>query len=227
VVVKSEDNVFHERIRYTDPEFLDLFTFPLKWGAAKSLADLNSIILSEKMAVKYFGEKNPVGRRMLVKFDQGRSKEFKITGVAEDFPQARTIGFDFLVNFQNLRASEPGYDFHDWKAFVHATLVEVDNPVHLKSIKQGMEKYRKLQNEAVQKDWAISSFTLEPLATLHERSEVIRDDISRSSGDNYETVIYLFVISVSLLALACFNYINIAIVSAAKRLREIGVRKCM
>ena len=62
VVVKYEDNVFHERVRYTDPEFLEMFTFPLKWGTAASLKDINSIILSEEMSIKYFGDQNPVGR---------------------------------------------------------------------------------------------------------------------------------------------------------------------
>ncbi len=233
VVVKYEDNVFNERVRFTDPEFLEMFTFPLKWGVAGSLADVNSIILSEKMSIKYFGEENPIGQSILVRFDkdprytsgQAISKAFKITGVAADFPSSRTIDFAFLINFENFRTSDPAYDFQDWSAFVNATLIQVDNPSDLKSIERGMEKYRRLQNEAVKEDWAISSFAFEPLATLHERSENIRDGISWSSKDNYTSVLFLAGITVFMLALACFNYINIAIASAAKRLKEIGVRK--
>lgn len=225
VVVKHEDNVFNERVRYTDPEFLDLFTFPLKWGIPKSLVDVNSIILSEDISIKYFGEENPVGQSILVKFDKERSKAFKVSGVARAFPKACTIAFDFLVNFENLKTADSGYDFHDWKAFVNATLIQVDHPADLKSIERRMEKYRITQNEAVKKDWAISSFAFEPLATLHERSGDIRDDISRSSKDNYRSVIFMSILGLFILALACFNYINIAIVSAAKRLKEIGVRK--
>jgi putative ABC transport system permease protein len=225
VVIKYGEHVFHERVRYVDPEFLEMFSFPLKWGTPTSLADVNSIILSEAVSIKYFGDENPIGRDILIKFDQDRSKAFKVTGVAKDFPKARTISFNFLINFQNLKTSEPTYDFNDWKAFVNATMIQVQNPSHLESIQKGMIKYKNLQNEVVQKDWAISSFSFEPLATLHERSEDIRDDISRSSKDNYTSVIYMAVISAFLLALACFNYINIAIVSATKRLKEIGVRK--
>ena len=225
VVMKYKDNVFHERVRYTDAGFLEMFTFPLKWGTSQSLGDVNSIILSEEMSIKYFGEENPVGQDIVMIVGQGSSKAFKITGVAKEFPKSRTISFNFLINFENLRTTEPGYDFHNWNAFVSATLVQVDNSSDLKSIEQGMEKYRKLQNEAVPEDWALSSFAFEPLATLHERSENIRDDISRSSGSNYTSVIYLVVIGMFILALACFNYINIAIASAAKRLKEIGVRK--
>ena len=108
VVVKYEDNVFHERVRYADPTFLEMFTFPLKWGTSSSLADVNSIILSEKMSTKYFGDQNPVGLDILVKFNKDSGKAFKITGVAKEFPKARTIDFSFLINIENLRTSEPG-----------------------------------------------------------------------------------------------------------------------
>ena len=225
VVMKHGDNVFHERVRFTDPEFLDMFTFPLKWGAPKSLADVNSIILSEDMSIKYFGDENPVGRDIQMIVGKDRSKVFKVTGVAKEFPKALTIRFNFLVNFENLRATTPDYDLHDWTAFVNATFVQVDNPAQLASIEQGMTKYKKFQNDAVTEDWALSSFAFEPLATLHERSEDIRDDISRSSASNYKSVLYLCIVAMFVLVLACFNYINIAIATAAKRLKEIGLRK--
>ncbi|MEO7990283.1 MAG: ABC transporter permease [Chryseolinea sp.] len=225
VVMKHEDNVFHERVRYTDPEFLEMLTFPLKWGTIGSLKDVNSIILSEEMSIKYFGKENPIGKDILMIVGKDQSKSFKVAGVAKEFPTSCTIRFSFLINFENLRTAEPGYNFRDWNAFVNATLIQVDDPSNMKSIEHGMEKYKKLQNEAVQKDWAVSSFVFEPLATLHQRSENIRDDISRSSSGDYKTVIYLCFIVAFMLILACFNYINIAIVSAAKRLKEIGVRK--
>jgi putative ABC transport system permease protein len=225
VVVKSHDNVFHERIRFTDPEFLEMFTFPLKWGTANSLHDVNSMVISEDMSIKYFGDQNPIGQTLLVKFDKDRGKEFTISGVAKEFPKSRTISFNFLINFENLRTSEPGYDFQDWKEFANATLIQIDDPANLKSVENGMEKYRLMQNKAVDEDWTISSFSFVPLAILHRRSESIRDDISRSSKTNYISIVFIAVLAVFLLALACFNYINIAIATAAKRLKEIGVRK--
>lgn len=225
VILKFEDRVFHERVRFTDPEFLEMLTFPLKWGTIGSLKDVNSIILSEDMSIKYFGEENPIGQSILVKFDKDNGKEFKITGVAKEFPPSRTISFNFLVNFENLRTANPSYDFHDWNAFVNATLIQIDDPANLESIKKGMEKYRAIQNKAAEEDWAITSFGFEPLATLHIASEDIRDGISRSSKTNYTSIKFMVVIAFFLLILACFNYINIAIATAAKRLKEIGVRK--
>jgi putative ABC transport system permease protein len=225
VVVKHLDNVFHERVRYTDAQFLEMFTFPLKWGTSNSLADLNSIVLSEEISIKYFGGENPIGQSILLIFGKDRSKTFKITGVAEAFPTAHTIDFSFLINFANLPLSDPAYDLTDWSALVNATLIQVDNPADLKNIERRMDKYRTLQNNVAQEDWAISSFDFEPLATLHKRSGHLKDDISRDTDMDYISVIAMSIMGLFMLALACLNYINIAIVSAAKRLKEIGVRK--
>jgi putative ABC transport system permease protein len=225
VVVKHADNTFHQKVRFTDPEFLEMLTFPMKWGTAHSLSDLSQIILSEGMAEKYFGDANPVGLNVQVYFDKDNSKIFKVGGVAAKFPDARTISFDFLVNFGNLRTVYPGYNEQAWDNFVNATLVQVPIPAHLPQVHAAMSKYKDLQNAAVEGEWAIQSFRLEPIATLHKQSGEIRDDISRSSDGNYATIYYMIGISVLMLLLACSNYINIAIVTAAKRLKEIGVRK--
>lgn len=225
VIVKQMDNVFHESLRFVDPSFLEMFTFELKWGSQESLNDINSIILSEEMSLKYFGKGNSIGQTILVKFDSNHSKEFKVTGVARKFPESRSIDFNFLVHFDNLRTSEPTYDYDSWKDFVNATFIQVESPQDISVITKGMNKYKTVQNQIVDKDWAISSFAFEPLATLHQHAGAIRDDISSASDSNYKSIIFLTVISLLMLTLACVNYINIAIVSAAKRFKEIGVRK--
>jgi ABC-type antimicrobial peptide transport system permease subunit len=222
VVLKYEENVFHERIRYADAEFLEMFTFPLKWGTPSSLTDLSSIILSEDMAIKYFGESNPVGQDMLVIFNDKTKKVFTVAGVAAAFPKSHDIDFNFLINFGNMRANDPTFDLSDWGEFLSATLIQVDKPSDLKGIEQRMDTYKRLQNKA-QPDWAISSFAFEPLTTLHEKAGRIKDAIAHDY--NVEGRIGMPIIAIFMIVLACFNYINIAIVSAAKRLKEIGVRK--
>jgi len=222
VVVKYNDHVFHERVRLVDSEFLEMFTFPLKWGTASSLSDLNSIILSENMSIKYFGEENPLGRDIVMIFSDQSKKAFTVSGVAAPFPKSHAIDFNFLINYNNTREAEADYDPDDWSEFLHATFIQVENPSAMKSIEAGMEKYKSLQNE-VQPNWAISSFAFEPLSTLFENSSSIKNCISQDT--NVEGRIGMPIIAIFMLALACFNYINIAIVSAAKRLKEIGIRK--
>lgn len=221
-VVKNGDNVFPETVRYVDPVFLDMFTFPLKWGSKKSLHDINAIILSEEASIKYFGDENPVGQQLQVIFSDSVSKMFAVGGVAKAFPKPHAIEFSFLMHFENTRVANIQYNPNDWSQFLSATLIQVPDAAHLEGIKNGMAKYKILQNKA-EPDWAIDSFAFEPLATLHANSGFIRDDIS--FDDNREGRIGMPIIALFMLALACLNYINIAIVSATKRLKEIGVRK--
>lgn len=226
VVIKYKDNVFLEKVQFVDPDYLNMFTFPLKWGTQQSLSDVSSIILSEEMAVKYFGNQNPIGMDVQVIFSETYSKQFKVTGVAETFPLARAIEFSFLINFENQRlANATTYNEADWSTQVQATLIQVSNPADLSRIESKMEKYKLLKNQA-QDDWKIESFVFEPLATLYKRSDTIKNSISgKGYNSNFKAILFLSFIGVFMLLLACFNYINIAIVSAAKRFKEIGVRK--
>ncbi len=222
IVVKYKDVTFQETIRYVDPEFLEMLTFPLKWGTATALTEPRSIILSEEMSIKYFGLENPVGRDLTLIFGEGRSEEFTIAGVAQAFPKAHAIDFDFLINFENLTTNKTEFDARDWSTFVNATLIQVENPVDIVNLEKKMEKYVALNNES-QNDWIINKFVLESLAELHKRSGHIRDDISNDGVGVARIAIP--VIAAFMLVLSCFNYMNISIVSASRRLREIGVRK--
>jgi len=227
VVVKSQDKVFNEQVRYTDPAFLEMFSFPLKWGTPKALDGLDNIILSEALSIKYFGKENPLGRQLLVKFDKDRSKSYTVGGVAATFPEARTFDFDLLLNFENLRMADPGYHPTDWNTNLTATLIQVDHPADVDLIQRGMGNYIQAHNAVAPVDWAISSFAFEPLATLNRKADSIRGCISNGSEANYKSVVFLIVLGIFMLVLACFNYINIAIVTATKRLKEIGLRKSM
>ncbi len=224
VVIKNKDNVFHETVRFTDASFLDMLTFPLASGDATSLSDINSIILSADAAEKYFGQKNPIGAELQLIFGKDIDKNFIVTGVAEKFPSSRTIDFEFLINFENLVVVDENYDAHQWNDFIDATLIRVDDPADLSIIMDNMDKYISLQNQT-QDDWEISSFSFEQLAGLHLKAGGIRSNISYGSEDNVSAILFLGLISVFLLLLACLNYVNIAVVSAAKRLKEIAVRK--
>jgi putative ABC transport system permease protein len=226
VVVKHFDQVFHERIRLADPAFLEMFTFPLKWGTASTLHDINSVIISEPIAEKYFGDENPVGQSILVKFSKEMSKEFKVTGVTRKFPSSRSFDFTFLINIENLHSVEPAYDMHDWSSFMNGAFIQVSEPGAIESIKAQMGKYKEFQNQAVKQDWAISSFGFESLGSVHLKTDHIRDDVFRGgTSENISSIEFLTVVSALMLALACFNYINIAIVTAVKRLKELGIRK--
>lgn len=221
-VVKYEENVFNERIRYVDPAFLDVFTFPLKWGMANSLKDANSIVLSEEVAKKYFKDENPVGQNMLIKFSETTSKTFRVGGVAKAFPDHHIIDFDMLINFDNIKIAKPDFEMNDWEEMVAATLIKVGSAEEMKEVRKGVKKYLDLQH-AANSEWPISSFEFVKLADLHFEASHIRNSISHDY--NGEARLGMPIIALFMVVMACLNYINISITSAVKRLKEIGLRK--
>ncbi len=225
VVIKKEDLVFHEHLSFVDPSYLEVFTFPLKYGDKSLLNDPGNIILSRDMALKYFGNENPIGTDVLVIFDNGVKKSFTVAAVAEKFPEAIAIKFDFLVHYDNIETALDSYNAEDWSQSVKATLVSVDNLKTIEIVAESMDKYKDLQNRAME-DWQIESFRFEPLSTLYQNSSSINKTISSRYYDtNKMSHTILSILAVFMLALAAVNYINIAIAAAAKRLKEMALRK--
>src|SRR5690554_6855154 len=78
---------------FVDPDFLRVFTYPLKYGdASTALSDKNSIILSEQMALRMFGDRNPVGKTL----QMGDSSQVTISGVLEKIPGASSFNYAAL-----------------------------------------------------------------------------------------------------------------------------------
>ena len=223
-VVKLDDQVFHETVSFVDPAYLEMFTFPLLSGATSSLKDKSSIVLNADMAIKYFGDSDPIGRNLLLIFTDNKY-EFTVTGVAEEFPDTHAVGFDFLLNYDNLTSIFNDFDPGDWTESISATLIQVDDPKNLAAIQAGMNKYQWLQNEA-EEDWKIDSFKFEKLATLYQNSVDINQTISSPFYDtNKMAHSILTILAAFMLALASVNYINISIATASRRLKEIALRK--
>jgi len=222
VVIKHGENVFQESVRFVDPDFLHMLTFPLKWGDKSALNDRSGIILSEEMAIKYFGYNEPIGQEMLVKFNEESKKTFRVVGVTQAFVEARAISFDFLINFENLEANLPDFKPNDWTLFIDGLLVQTNNAADIIQVQSSMDKYLDIQNKAVP-GWEFDKFGFTSVADLHEDSKYIAHDISTDLAE--EILIGLPVMGGFILALACFNYMNMSIGSSTRRLKEIGVRK--
>lgn len=221
VVMKYGDKVFREYVRFADAEFLDMFTFPLALGKKEALHDPSQVVISSLMAEKYFGSRDPIGEQIVIIANE-KKESFTVGGVAEPFPKTASFGFDVLISFEkkfNLYHKESP---DDWTDFIRATFIELNDPADIDLIHTQMEKYITLQNQA-EEDWPVRAYVFEPLKILSQHSYRIRRDISGGTDPIAMTV--MITIGAFMIVLACFNYINISISSATKRLREIGVRK--
>lgn len=224
-VIKQDDKVFHQKVRMVDPTFLEFFTFPMKWGNGQLLDDPTSIVISEAMSEKYFGEENPVGKSLLLIFEKDLKRTFQVSGVAQRFPAANSFQFDFLIHFDVHSFSDPEFRLTDWHERTTATFIKIRNDQNKQLIDEKLAEHLEVHNLA-DDQWQIEAFEMVSLTELYRRTDDIRGDISGSGfSELYYSTISFLIIGLMVLILAASNYINIAIVSAVKRLKEIGLRK--
>jgi putative ABC transport system permease protein len=222
-VVQYEDKVFDERFMFVDEGFFDMFTFPLIAGSKDALLNQNALFMDEETALKYFGDENPLGKQLTIRFGDQFVEEFLVGGITKKHPENSSLRFEFLIPYK--KQSDLGLkDFNDWKQWTWATFVQVKSPDDISIIKERMVPYIEHQNKA-NDNWSIEDYLFEPLTDLSMNAHKIKGGISW--GPHPTETIALSIFGIFLLLLACFNYMNIAIVSGTRRLREIGIRKVL
>ncbi|HEU5292235.1 MAG TPA: ABC transporter permease, partial [Cyclobacteriaceae bacterium] len=221
VLVRKDDQEFEEWVRFADPGFFDMFTFPFASGDPKSLAQKNTVILSHAAAIRYFGAVSPIGKTLEFEFSKEDKATFTVTGVAKETSgQSSCAQFAVLLNFENAFRKNAS-QLTDWNNFTPGTFIQVDDPARIAELSARMQPYVDLQNKADKVSMPVKQFVFQNLLELG-------GDPPRNSivGEmSWAPIIVLGSISTFLLLLASFNCINVNIASVALRLKEIGIRK--
>ncbi len=221
VSVRYESTVFTEKIWFVEKEFFNVFDFPIKSGDRRSLADKNKIVIVEEMAKKYFGDEDPIGKTLSLKFPTGAKEEFTVGAIAEKISDNSSMFFTFLVNIEKLEDLKLK-EVDSWKTFANSTFI-LFHPGHgPEELQASLSAIKKLQNDA-NITWPISEFELINLKEVAKRSYDLVNSLSWSNHPM--AMVSLAVIAAFLLLLACFNYMNVAVAAVATRLKEIGIRK--
>ncbi|MEM6738369.1 MAG: ABC transporter permease, partial [Bacteroidota bacterium] len=221
--VKSGKDVFDELTILVDPAFFEIFDFPLLSGDKKALYQKNQVVISRNMAIKYFSDTEPIGQVLSFKFSNGQIKKMSVGAVLDEYPYNSSIIYDFFIPFENFIDLEPG-TINDWGYLTDATFILMKDGESISAIEDRYNDYVVLQNES-DPEWKITSFYSFPLKDISTNSWQIVSSVA--GGGHPAGYIALIVISLFLLGMACFNFMNIAVVSATKRLKEIALRKVM
>ncbi len=221
VNIRYQSTVFTEKIWFVEKDFFNVFDFRLKSGDRNTLADKNKIVIVEEMAKKYFGDDDPIGKTLSLKFSNGTKAEFTVGAVTEKISDNSSMFFTFLISIEKMEDLKLE-DTESWKTFANSTFV-LFHPGHgPEELAVSLDKIKILQNEA-NVTWPISEFELIPLTQVAKRSYDLVNSLSWSNHPM--AMISLAVIAAFLLLLACFNYMNVAVAAVATRLKEIGIRK--
>ncbi|MEQ8712068.1 MAG: FtsX-like permease family protein [Cyclobacteriaceae bacterium] len=221
--LRRGDYVFNEFMAFVDPSYLKMFDFPIKYGYRSALEEKKNIVIGEETAIKYFGEEDPMGQPMSIKFANGVIQQYVVGAVMDKRPDNASFGYEIMLpmdNFFDLRFN----DNYDWAYFTDATFIELQEGADPKALEELLASYKELQNQSDSR-WTITDFELISLDGLGTEAFDIQESVA--SAGHPAGRIALGGLSVILLLLACFNYMNIAVASATKRLKEIALRKVM
>ena len=193
-----------------DPNFFSFFSFELISGdPVTALAAPRSIVLTQTIARKYFGVQNPLGKKLTL----GGLPDFIVTGVARDVPLNSSLSFDSLVSLNSF-----GWQ-NNWRincvSFVKIA-AEIDHSVLKQKLYRLFEKHgSKLAPPPIE-------IYLQPLAELYLGSAHIKG-LWRQESPYF--IYWPLTIGLVLLAVVCFNFINLATTQYLTRTKEVAVRK--
>lgn len=220
--VKIGDNVFPAQVSYIDPEFLDIFTFPILNGERNSINGQGNVLISAEMSKTLFGDEFPVGKMISIVNDENREYTFTVGGVFADLPENSSFRIDILSHFDNFLQMWNVNDA-DWKFMTTVLFVQIPDKSILSSVSKGLKNYLPVQNRA-REDFRINRFNVIPMKEVGESTRNIW-----SSGLfpslHPAALVAPTVMAIFILLIACLNFANTAIAIFSKRLKEIGLRK--
>src|SRR5664279_3185414 len=228
-LVKYDETRFNEDgVLFSDSTFFSVFDFKLLRGDPKTaLTNPRSMILTTEFAKKYFGNEDPMGKRISLEAD---SNLYTITGVIQNFPANSHFRFDMLGSLNSLGDSRSmewlSHNYYTYivlKEGIKKSVIESKLPeVVLKYVGPQIKKYIGITIEDFQKAGNQFGYELEPLKDIHLKGA---PQYQLEPSGSLTTVYIFAVIALLILIIAIINYINLATAKSAGRAKEVGIRK--
>jgi putative ABC transport system permease protein len=227
--VRFGEKVFiEENFYYADSTFFNVFTAPVVYGNPEDmLSRPNTVVLTEEIARKYFGNEDPVGKFLQV----GQEEEnFEVTGVVKGFPESSHFRFNILGSMTSIYLAT----WDQWlgnNSYTYIRLREGSDPDQLEAkfpelIAQHMgtelEEILGLTMDEFLAGGNFFGYHLQPLKEIHLQSDL---QFEINPGGSRSSVIIFSVIAVFLILIASINFMNLSTASGAKRATEVGIRK--
>ncbi|GAA0881244.1 ABC transporter permease [Algoriphagus jejuensis] len=224
-VFRKGDELLSSQVLFADPDFFKIFSFPLLSGDAETvLSDIGSIVLTEDMAKSYFGITDVVGKVIEIKLGED-FEAFTVSGVVKSIPQNSSIQFDSMISF--LFQEEKGWTDSAWMGFYMNTFILLDPRANYQAVGDKMDRVfaAHIKEGDSPGDGQKVSFSLQPFWDIHLDADISgdRNGLAHSSNPVYSYI--LAAIGFFILAIACINFINLAVARSLKRAKEVGIRK--
>ncbi len=230
-VMRYGDKVYsEEKFYWADSTYFEMFDAEVVQGSLDgALNQANNVVITDKIADKYFGDENPIGK--IINADNRR--DYVVKAVIKEFPETTHKKWDFLGSLISYRQDA---DNQFWLSNNFYTYVQLRDGTDYKAFQSKMmNKFMEYIGPAVQNATGISyedqlkagnrlSYNLMPISDIHLNSHM-QYEIEPNSDSSY---VYIFsVIALSILFIAVINFMNLSTAKSSGRAREVGIRKTL
>ena len=216
-VLSANERITRATGQYAGKDYFNIFSYKLIQGDAnQALADKNSIVISEDLALKLFNTKHDiVGKAIEFQHD----RELLVSGVFENIPSSSSTHFDFVLPFEIFEEIAPwSLDWNSSGPYIYVVLREgTDVSAFNKKIEDFVQK--KTNGKITSRKMFLTPYSGNYLYGNYENGV--------QSGGRIEYVRLVSVIALFILAIACINFMNLSTAKAATRIKEVGVKKAL
>ena len=207
---------------FCEPKFFQVFNYHWLEGNSNVLNEPNTVVLTKKVAEKYFGNwQNAIGKT--IRLDNAIT--LKVSGILQDVPLNTDFPLGVLISFETLKANADKYNYHiDWNNLSSNFQVFTLLPPEVKADNINDQLLLFSKDHYTDKRASVRLNFLQPLSKLHFDS---RFDIFGDHRTSMSTLWTLSLIGIFIIIMACINFINLSTAQAVGRSKEIGVRKVL
>ena len=212
ILFRKDEKVFYESsVAGVDSGFFKMFTLPLLLGNPETVLEApNSVVLTESMAKKYFGNEDPLGQSITME----NRMQFNVTGVLKDIPRNSSFRYDAFIPYSFLQSI--GAVGTSWGNNSIYTFVQIEKGSDIEDVNTKLtDVVKEYLPETTVK------YLLFPLLDIHLHAQF---GFEETNGPM--VAIYIFsLIAFFVILIACINFINLSTAKASGRAKEIGIRK--
>ncbi len=221
----GQNEAFATTASFTDPQFFDLFNFPLLKGSI-NLNDHAAVLITEQAAKKFFGEADPIGKTLVFYSDEIYKKPLTVTGILKNPPLNSSLRFEMITHFDNEYKMDGSIiKSDDWGFFPDVVFLKLSNPSEAAALSSELKKYLPLE-QRVRQDMKLTSFSLDPLTQVAEHSREIGSNALMPRPQD-SAAYGALILAILILLSACLNFANTSVAQSNRRLKEMGIRKVM
>ena len=238
MTVRQNEDAFSEEFTMVDGSFFNLFDLPFIHGSKESSFNKPmDLVITEKLAYKYFGKSDVVGETLTVCCVAGNITTLTITGVMEDLPDATHLNTDMVVYLQPALFSDDDGVLNTWTSVNVYSYFKLNPGVTLTALQQRIDYWLNNESPLTERFAKIApsgkvtdvlKLKLIAVSDLHLNAKRDAGNMGDLTPMGDSKMITTFIIVASLvLLIACINFMNLSTAKASKRAREVAMRKVL